>query len=419
MSRVAERFMEYVKINTQSTEVPESAEMPQSVEAIGNTPSTEGQRVLARMLLQEMQDMGLQEIYYDREHCYLYASIPASAGCEGKKVLGLIAHMDTSPAVTGENVKPCIIGNYDGKDILLNQEQNIQLSPREFPELLNFKGKDLIVTDGTTLLGADDKAGIAEILSMAEYLVTNPKCVHGKIRIAFTPDEEIGNGVEHFDVERFGADIAYTVDGGELGELEYENFNAASLRVTIQGRNMHPGYAKGKMKNALLIAGEFQNMLPELESPLYTEGYEGFYHLESLSGTVEAAHAEYLIREHDSAKFENRKNYVRKCAEALNEKYGDGTIQVSIEDSYYNMKDIIEKNMDLIENAKQAMQQVGITPIIPPIRGGTDGVRLSFMGVPCPNLCTGAHNFHSRYEFVCIQDMEQITEMLVLLAGSF
>ena len=352
---------------------------------------------------------------YDKEHCYVYAKIPASNGYEEKKVLGFIAHMDTSPAVSGKDVKPHIIKNFDGNDILLNEAENIVLKVSEFPEIIECKGKDLIVTDGTTLLGADDKAGIAEIMAMAEYLLTHKECKHGEIRIAFTPDEEIGCGVDYFNTKLFGADFAYTVDGGALGELEYENFNAAGAKVIINGRNVHPGYAKNKMVNALLVAGEFEKLLPEYEKPMFTEGYEGFYHLDAMEGNVEHATMDYIIRDHDRNIFENRKKLFLECGMRLNQKYGSGTVCIELKDSYYNMLEIMKNHMHLIENAKKAMEELGITPIIAPVRGGTDGARLSFMGIPCPNLCTGGANYHSRFEYACIQDMEKVTKLLIRL----
>ncbi len=404
MSGVVERFLRYVKIDTQSDD--------NSI----MTPTTAGQHELASILVKELEEMGAQEITYDREHCYVYASVPATAGREGDKVSGFIAHMDTSPAVSGKNIKPAVIENYDGGDILLNKEKSIMMQVKEFPELSAYVGQSLIVTDGTTLLGADDKAGIAEIMEMAEYLLSHPEIPHGKIRIGFTPDEEVGAGADYFDVALFGADYAYTVDGGKLGELEYENFNAAGAKVTIAGRSVHPGDAKNKMINALLLMMEFQSMLPKLESPAHTEGYEGFYHLDNMSGNVESAQAEYIIRDHDREKFETRKEIFLGIGKYLNEKYGEGTVQIRMEDSYYNMREIIEQHMHLIEDAKAAMREIGVEPIVVPIRGGTDGARLSFMGLPCPNLCAGGHNFHGRYEYICIESMEKIVELLVKLA---
>ena len=404
MSRVIEKFLNYVKIDTQSDESSTAC------------PTTAKQHDLAKLLVKELEEMGAEDITYDTEHCYVYASIPASEGCDGRPVLGFIAHMDTAPAVTGENVKPRIIENYDGKDIVLNEEKNIVMKVSDFPELVEYTGKRLIVTDGTTLLGADDKAGVAEIMTMAEQLLLSRDIPHGKIRIGFTPDEEVGAGADHFDVKLFGADYAYTVDGGKLGELEYENFNAAGATVTFHGRSVHPGDAKNKMVNALLLAMEFQNMLPVFENPMYTEKYEGFYHLDLLSGSVEKAQAEYIIRDHDKDKFEQKKETFLRIGAYLNEKYGKDTVQIDMKDSYYNMREIIEQHMQLIENAKAAMEETGVNPIVVPIRGGTDGARLSYMGLPCPNLCTGGHNFHGRFEYICADSMEKIVEILLKLA---
>lgn len=404
MSKVIEKFLNYVKIDTQSDENSTAC------------PTTAKQHNLAKLLVKELEAMGADEITYDKEHCYVYATVPATKGCENRPVLGFIAHMDTSPAVTGENVKPRIIENYDGKDIVLNEEKNIVMKVSDFPELVEYTGKRLIVTDGTTLLGADDKAGIAEIMTMAEQLLSHKEIPHGKIRIGFTPDEEVGAGADHFDVKLFGADYAYTVDGGKLGELEYENFNAAGAKVTFHGRSVHPGDAKNKMVNALLLAMEFQNMLPVFENPMYTEKYEGFYHLDLLSGSVEKAQAEYIIRDHDKDKFEQKKETFLRIGAYLNEKYGKDTVQIDMKDSYYNMREIIEQHMQLIENAKAAMEETGVNPIVVPIRGGTDGARLSYMGLPCPNLCTGGHNFHGRFEYICADSMEKIVEILLKLA---
>lgn len=407
MERVIENFLRYVKIDTQSSE--DSTLMP----------STQKQHDLAVILVDELDKMGAEEIVYDREHCYVYASIPATVGHETAPVLGFIAHMDTSPAVTGTNVKPEIIEKYDGRDLVLNQEKNIVMRVADFPELASYKGKKLIVTDGTTLLGADDKAGVAEIMAMTEYLLEHPEIPHGKVRVGFTPDEEVGAGADYFDVKLFGADYAYTVDGGRIGELEYENFNAAGAKVTIHGRSVHPGEAKDKMQNALLIAQEFQSLLPVAENPMYTCGYEGFFHLDRLNGTVEEAVAEYIIRDHDRDKFEKRKKLFWWVGEFLNKKYGENIVEIDMKDSYYNMKEIIEKHMHLVENAREAMMELGIEPVIVPIRGGTDGARLSFMGLPCPNLCTGGANFHGRFEYACVDEMEKITKLLVKITQKY
>lgn len=407
MEKVIENFLTYVRIDTESSE--------ESV----STPSTAKQHDLAKLLTEQLRKMGAEEIVYEKEHCYVYASVPASAGCENAPVIGFIAHMDTSPAVTGAGVKPRMIENYDGKDIVLHQEKSIVMRTTDFPELPSYMGKRLIVTDGTTLLGADDKAGVAEIMAMAEYLLTHPEISHGKIRLGFTPDEEVGAGADYFDVKLFGADYAYTVDGGRLGELEYENFNAAGAKVTIHGRSVHPGDAKDKMRNALLMAQEFQSMLPVAENPMYTCGYEGFYHLDAMSGTVEEAAAEYIIRDHDREKFEKKKETFLQIGKFLNEKYGEGTFEIALKDSYYNMKEIIEQHMHLVDNAKAAMTELGIEPVVVPIRGGTDGARLSFMGLPCPNLCTGGQNFHGKYEYACADDMEMIVKLLIKIAEKY
>ena len=404
MEKVTDRFLRYVQIDTQSDE-----------EGTG-TPTTEKQHELARLLVEELTKMGAEEITYDKEHCYVYASIPATEGMEKKPVMGFISHMDTSPAVSGANVRPRIITAYDGKDIVLNSGLGIVMKTADFPELKEYQGKSLIVTDGTTLLGADDKAGVAEIMTMAGYLLSHRDVPHGKLRIGFTPDEEVGAGADHFDVELFSADCAYTVDGGKLGELEYENFNAAGARVTFHGRSVHPGDAKNKMKNALLTAMEFQGMLPVSGNPMYTEKYEGFYHLDALNGDIERAVADYIIRDHSREKFEQKKALFEKAGAFLNEKYGEGTVEIELKDSYYNMKEIIEDHMELIDHAMEAMREAGVEPVVVPIRGGTDGARLSYMGLPCPNLCTGGHNFHGRFEYICIESMEAVVRILLNLA---
>lgn len=407
MSRTIDYFLQYVKIDTQSDE------------STGTTPNTEKQRVLAELLVKQLKEMGAEEITYDEEYGYVYASVPASAGFEDRPVLGFIAHMDTSPAVSGENVKPRIIEKYDGGDIILNQVENIVLRVAEFPEIVKLAGQDLIVTDGTTLLGADDKAGIAEIMAAADHLLKHPEIPHGKLRIGFTPDEEIGEGADHFDVKLFGADFAYTVDGGELGELEDETFNAASGRLVVRGRSVHPGSAKGKMINAILLAQEFQSMLPVFQNPIYTEGREGFFHLDLISGNVEETVAEYIIRDHDRTLFEEKKALFLSCADFLNRKYGEGTVTAEVKDSYYNMKEVLVPHAHLMENAAQILRELGVEPKVTPIRGGTDGARLSYMGLPCPNLCTGGANFHSRFEYASVQSMEMVTELLVRLAQRY
>ena len=400
-------FLQYVKIDTQSDETT------------GTTPSTPKQHQLGELLAEQLKSMGAEEITYDREHCYVYASIPASEGCENAPVLGFIAHMDTAPAVSGAGVKPRIVENYDGGDILLNEKENIVFRIADFPEAAAYRGKDLIVTDGTTLLGADDKAGIAEIMAACEYLLAHREIRHGKLRVGFTPDEEIGAGADHFDVKLFGADFAYTIDGGSFGGLEEETFNAAAARLIINGRSVHPGSTKGKMINAILLAYEFHSLLPVFQNPMYTQGYEGFYHLDSLSGDVERAAADYIIRDHDKQKFEQKKQFFATCAEFINQKYGKGTAEAQIKDSYYNMKEALAPHRHLIDNAVQAIRELGGEPSIDPVRGGTDGARLSYMGLPCPNLCTGGANGHSRFEYACVQDMEKVTELLIKLAQRY
>jgi tripeptide aminopeptidase len=399
LSKVVERFLKYVKYHTTSDEN-------------SNTfPSTEGQLIFARELAKELKELGLSEVEVD-ENGYVTALLPANTD---KKIptIGFIAHMDTSPDMCGKDVKPQIIENYDGNDIVLNKEKGIILSTSEFPELKNYIGKTLITTDGTTLLGADDKAGIAEIITAIEYLINHPEIEHGNVKIAFTPDEEIGRGVDKFNVKKFACDFAYTVDGGELGTIEYENFNAASAKIKIHGRNVHPGTAKGKMKNSILIGIELQNMLPELERPEHTEGYQGFYHLNNFQGTVEETSMYYIIRDFDKQAFSDKKEYIKSIVEALNKKYGEGTVELELKDQYYNMREVIEKHMHIVETAMEAMRSLGIEPKVVPIRGGTDGARLSFMGLPTPNLFTGGHNFHGKYEFIPIHAMEKAVEVIV------
>lgn len=404
MTDVIEKFLRYIAVDTQSSEESETF------------PSTEKQKNLARMLYDELCEMGAADVYFNERDCFVYAKIPASDGGESARRLGFIAHMDTSPEASGSGVKAQFVENYDGGDILLNAEKNITLSPAQFPELAAYRGKTLIVTDGTTLLGADDKAGVAEIMAAAQRLLTSG-LPHGEICIAFTPDEEIGGGIDKFDIERFGADAAYTIDGGGLGELEFENFNAASARITITGLNVHTGEAKGKMVNAAQLAAEYEMLLPAAEKPEHTEGYEGFFHLLSISGDTSRAELKYLIRDHDRAKFESRKELMRRTADLLNAKYGKGRVQIEISDTYYNMREKIEpQNMFLIENAAECMKELGVQPKIQPIRGGTDGANLSFRGLPCPNLFTGGHNYHGVYEYVCAESMELAAELIVKLA---
>ncbi|NLK64745.1 MAG: peptidase T [Tissierellia bacterium] len=398
--KVHERFLNYVKIDTQS--IPEAEKIP----------SSEKQKDLARLLVQEMISIGIEDAYMD-ENGYVYGKVKGNTNAP---VIGFIAHMDTSPDMSVKNVKPRIVYDYDGSDIVLNEEKQIVMETKTFEHLLKYLGQDLIVTDGTTLLGADDKAGIAEILTMAEYFIKNPHIKHGTIKIGFTPDEEVGKGADLFNIEEFGADYAYTVDGGEIGELEYENFNAASAKVRINGVNIHPGTAKNKMKNSILIAMEFHSMLPVYETPENTEGYEGFSLLNEMSGNVEKTLLEYIIRDHDIDKFNAKKERFKKIADYLNDKYGQGTVELKLEDSYFNMKEKILPHMHIIENAVEAMKNIGIEPKVVPIRGGTDGARLSYMGLPCPNLCTGGHNFHGKYEYIPVQSMEKVVELLIEIA---
>lgn len=401
---VVEKFLRYVQMDTQSD--PESETFP----------STEKQKELAKVLYNELLDMGASDCYMSEEYGYVYAKIPATDNGRCNKTLALVSHMDTSSDSSGSNIKPRIIENYDGKDIVLNKELNLISSPSTYPELLDYVGKSLIVTDGTTLLGADDKAGVAEIMTMAETLLTHPEIEHGPIAICFTPDEEVGRGVEHIDLERLNADFGYTVDGGGIGELEYENFNAASADLEIKGIVVHPGSAKDKMINAASIAAEFDSLLPSDERPQYTDGHEGFFHLMHISGGVEYSTMSYIIRDHDKEKFEAKKNLMKDIAAKLNSKYGEGTVSVSISNTYFNMKEkIMPDYAFLIEAAKDTMEALNIVPKITPVRGGTDGANLSFMGLPCPNLCTGGHNFHGRYEFICIESMHQIVDMLLKL----
>lgn len=399
---VIDRFLKYVTFDTQSDE------------NTGVTPSTAKQMVFAKYLQQELQELGLEDITLD-ENGYLFATLPANVD-RPIPVIGFIAHMDTSPDMSGENVKPRIVEKYDGTDIVLCSKDNIVLSPSQFPELLDHKGEDLIVTDGHTLLGADDKAGMAEIVSAMAYLKEHPEIKHGKIRIGFNPDEEIGLGAHKFDVEKFGAKWAYTMDGGEVGELEFENFNAAAAKVTIKGRNVHPGYAKNKMINSMLVANEFMSMLPADETPATTEGYEGFYHLVGMKGEVEQSELSYIIRDHDREKFERRKAFVAECAGKINEKYGNEIVKVELKDQYYNMRQEVEPLMHIIDIAFGAMKEAGVEPKVKAIRGGTDGAQLSFKGLPCPNIFAGGLNFHGRYEFVPVQSIEKAVKVIVKIA---
>ncbi len=399
---VTDRFLRYVKYDTQSDELTNL------------TPSTPGQFAFAQILEKELRELGLEEIFLD-ENGYLMATLPANTDKKGVPTVGFIAHLDTSPDMSGRNVNPRIVKAYEGGDITLNEADNIILSPSQFPELLNYLGQDLIVTDGTTLLGADDKAGIAEIISAVVYLQKHPEIKHGKIRVAFNPDEEIGQGAHKFDVERFGADWAYTMDGGEIGELEYENFNAAVAKVTFKGRNVHPGYAKHKMVNSIRMANQFILMLPRWETPEHTEGYEGFYHLVQIEGDVEKTTLTYIIRDHDRDRFERRKKELEHLVRKTNNEFPE-CCAIEIKDQYYNMREKIEPVMHIIEIAKQAMKDAGVTPKVQPIRGGTDGAQLSFKGLPCPNIFAGGLNFHGRFEFVPVPSMEKARDVIVEIA---
>ncbi len=398
---VVDRFLEYVKFDTQSDELTNM------------TPSTPGQMVFAKYLEEKLHEMGLEDITLD-DNGYLMATLPATTS-RPVPVVGFIAHMDTSPDMSGRHVQPRIVKNYSGDDIVLNKEDNIVLSPNEFPELLHYVGQDLIVTNGKTLLGADDKAGIAEIVTAVQYLKDHPEIEHGKIRIAFNPDEEIGKGAHKFDVSQFGAEWAYTMDGGEIGELEYENFNAAVARVTFVGRNVHPGYAKHKMINSMRIANQFIIMLPRWETPEHTEGYEGFYHLVSMEGTVEKTVLTYIVRDHDRDRFERRKKELEHLARKINHEF-PACCSIEINDQYYNMREKVEPVMHVVNIAEEAMRIAGVTPKVQPIRGGTDGAQLSFKGLPCSNIFAGGLNFHGRYEFVPIPSMEKAVQTIVEIA---
>ncbi len=399
---IIDRFVKYVTIDTESD--PNNPAFP----------STEKQWDLAKVLEKELKEIGMEDVELD-ENCYLMATLPSNLDYE-VPTIGFVAHVDTSPDFTGANVKPQIHENYDGKDILLNKEENIVLSPDYFDDLLQYKGQTIITTDGTTLLGADDKAGVTEIVSAMEYLIQNPEIKHGKIRICFTPDEEVGKGAHMFDVEKFGAEWAYTMDGSQIGELEYENFNAAGATVTINGKIVHPGYAKGKMINSMLIASEFINALPEDEVPERTTGYEGFFHLHHMEGKVEQTTLSYIIRDHDMDQFNNRKKAILDLAEVLNAKRGQKLITVDIKDQYFNMKEKVTPVMHIVDIAEEVMKDMGITPLIKPIRGGTDGSQLSYKGLPCPNIFAGGHNFHGRYEYVPAESIVKASEVIVGIA---
>ena len=398
---ITERFLKYVSFCTTSDE------------ETNMTPSTPGQMEFAKYLAAELKEIGMQEVTLD-ENGYVMATLPANT--EGKPTIGFIAHMDTAPDASGKNVKARIVENYDGQDIVLNAEKNIVFEVAKYPEILDYKGQDIIVTDGTTLLGADDKAGLAEIVTACEYLIEHPEIEHGKIRVGFTPDEEIGQGADHFDVEKFGCDFAYTMDGGAVGELEYENFNAAGCKIKVHGVNVHPGYGYHKMINSIRIANHFASMLPRWETPEHTQGYEGFYHLIAMNGSVEETTLQYIIRDHDRARFESRKREVEHLVRKLNQEYGEGTVEVEIRDQYYNMREKVEPVMHIIDLVKSSMLEVGVTPKVQPIRGGTDGARLSFEGLPCPNIFAGGENFHSRFEYLPIPSLVKAMEVIIKIA---
>lgn len=402
MENVVDRFLKYVKIDTRS-------------DSESNLhPSTSCQFDLAKVLVEDLKKLGLEDVTLD-ENAYVMGTLPSNIN-EKVPTIGFIAHMDTSPDMTGENVNPQIVSNYNGGDIVLDEEKQIILSPKDFPELKNYIGQTLITTDGNTLLGADDKAGIAEILAAIEHLIKHPEILHGEIKIGFTPDEEIGKGADLFDVEKFAADFAYTVDGGEIGELEYENFNAAGARIKIQGRNVHPGTAKNKMINSIEIAMEINSLLPENQKPQYTENYEGFFHLTDLKGSVDETDMYYIIRDHDKEQFEEKKRLLSEIVHFLSIKHGNHLIQLEIRDQYYNMKEKIEPVIDIVHLAKEAMESVNVKPKIKAIRGGTDGARLSFEGLPCPNIFTGGHNFHGRFEYIPVESMKKAVEVIVKIA---
>jgi tripeptide aminopeptidase len=396
---IKKRFVRYISLDTQSDENSETC------------PSTPKQLVLLEMLKNELHQMGLSDASMD-ENGYVMATLPANNGKSGP-IIGFISHVDTAPDMPGVNVTPNFVENYDGGDIVLNKELKLTLSPKDFPEMKQYAGQTLIVTDGTTLLGADDKAGITEIMTAIDYLTKHPELKHGPIKVGFTPDEEIGRGVDRFDVAKFGAHWAYTMDGGEVGELEYENFNAAGAKIHIQGKNIHPGYAKGKMQNALLMAMELNALLPVFERPEFTQDYEGFFHLIKMEGSVEKSFIQYIIRDHNREIFEKRKTVMQDCVAFMNKRYGEGAFTLDLKDQYYNMKEKVEPVCHIVNTAKKAMEDLGITPLIRPIRGGTDGSRLSYMGLPCPNIFAGGHNFHGKYEFVPLESMEKATQVIL------
>jgi tripeptide aminopeptidase len=399
---ITDRFLKYVSFTTTSDE------------NTNMTPSTPGQMIFANYLVEELKQIGLIDVDLDR-YGYIMATLPANTD-KDIPTIGFIAHMDTSPDMTARHVKARIISNYQGTDIVLNPDKSIVFETEKYPEILQYKGQDIVVTDGTTLLGADDKAGLAEIVTAMEYLVAHPEIKHGKIRVGFTPDEEIGQGADHFDVKKFNASWAYTIDGGEIGELEYENFNAASAKVTFQGLNVHPGYAYHKMRNSMRIAQEFVGMLPRWETPEHTQHYEGFYHLTNMEGNVEKSTLSYIIRDHDRDRFERRKKEIKHLVNKINAEFGENTAIIDFKDQYYNMREMVEPVMHIVDLAFEAMEAVGVKPNVKPIRGGTDGSRLSYMGLPCPNIFAGGHNFHGRFEFVPVQSMEKAMMVVVKIS---
>lgn len=395
---ITDRFLKYVSFCTTSDE------------ETNMTPSTPGQMMFAKYLKDELTALGMQEVELD-DNGYIMATLPANV--EGKPTIGFIAHMDTAPDASGKNIHPRIVSQYDGKDIVLNEKENIVLETSKYPEILRYEGQDIIVTDGKTLLGADDKAGIAEIVSACEYLIHHPEIKHGKIRVGFTPDEEIGQGADHFDVQKFGCDFAYTMDGGAIGELEFENFNAAACKIRIHGTNVHPGYGYHKMVNSMRIAYQLAVMLPRWETPEHTQGYEGFYHLIGMTGTVEETTLNYIIRDHDRIRFESRKREIEHLVHKVNREYGEGTAEIELRDQYYNMRTKIEPVMHIITLVEESMKELGIVPKVQPIRGGTDGARLSFEGLPCPNIFAGGENFHSRFEYLPIPSLEKASQLII------
>lgn len=405
MEPVVKRFLKYVSFDTKSQD------------GVDRIPSSDGQFVLAKEIEAELKELGLSDVSLD-ENGYIMATLPAN--CEGSPpIVGFIAHMDTSPDFSGKDVKPQIVENYDGGDIVLNSAKGVVMSPDNFPKLKNYKGQTIITTDGTTLLGADNKAGIAEIITAMEFLLNNPDVKHGTIKIAFTPDEEVGRGADKFDVEKFGAKVAYTIDGSEIGELEYENFNGAGAKLTVNGTNIHPGTAKDRMVNSIHLANELNAMLPVNQRPEYTTGYEGFFHLNDFKGSVEKTEMSYIIRDHDKDKFEEKKRILEEAAQFINSKYGEGRVVLEIKDSYYNMKEKVLPHYYMVEIAKEAMEKIGVEPIIKPIRGGTDGSKLSFMGLPTPNIFTGGHNFHGKFEYIPVESMLKAVDVIVEIVKSF